>query len=301
MTSKLKTIGVLTSGGDSPGMNAGIRAVVRTAIANNVKVIGIREGYTGLINGYFEEMTLRSVSNILQLGGTKLLAGRSKEFMTEEGISKAVENINKWGLDALVVLGGDGSLKGALELTKRGINCIGIPCTIDNDFGSSEYTIGFDTASNTAMELVDKLRDTAQSHHKCNLVEVMGRDSGEIALHSGIACGATSIIIKEKGFDLQHDIIDRINKFFKTGKHHFIIVIAEGITNVHELATQIEKETGIGTRATVLGHVQRGGSPTAKDRVMASYMGYKAVDILLNGGENRAVVVKCGKVTDIPL
>lgn len=295
---EMKTIGVLTSGGDSPGMNAAIRAVVRAGIAKGLRVIGIRRGYNGLINGDMIEMNLRSVSDIIHRGGTVLYTARSPEFKTEEGLQKAVSVCKEMGIDGIAVIGGDGSFRGASDLSERGIPCVGIPGTIDNDISSSESTIGFDTAVNTVMEMVDKLRDTTESHDRCSVVEVMGRRAGYIALHAGIAVGATCIIVPEVKVDIEKDIIPKLQRIQKTGKKHFIIVVAEGIGRVDEIAKLIEEKTGIESRPTILGHVQRGGSPTVQDRLMASEMGYYAVELLSKGIGNRVIAIKNSQVVD---
>lgn len=297
----IKTIGVLTSGGDAPGMNAAVRSVVRTAIAMGLNVKGIHHGYNGLIEGDIFDMNVRSVSDIIHRGGTVLYTARSPLFKTEEGVNLAVENCKKFGIDGIVVIGGDGSFRGARDLSLKGIPCIGIPGTIDNDIASTEYTIGFDTAMNTAMEMVDKLRDTTQSHERCSVVEVMGRRAGWLALQTGIAVGATSILVPEVSFDFENDIINEIKLSQKTGKMHYIIVVAEGVGNVHEIAKLVEEKTGIVTRATVLGHVQRGGSPTVRDRVMASGMGYEAVRLLKEGIGNRVIAYRDNKVVNFDI
>lgn len=296
-----KTIGVLTSGGDAPGMNAAVRAVVRSGIQKGFRVLGIKRGYTGLISGDVEEMELRSVSDIIHKGGTVLYTARCPEFKTEEGMQTAINTCKQLGISGLVVIGGDGSFRGATDLSKRGIPCIGIPGTIDNDIPSSDYTIGFDTALNTVTDLVDKLRDTSQSHDRCSVVEVMGRMCGDIALRAGVASGATTIIVPEVPFDFQRDIIDRFNATQNSGKKHFIVIIAEGVGGSEELTKRIEKETGIVSRLTVLGYVQRGGSPTVYDRVMASRMGDYAVELLSRGVGDRVVVYKNSKVTDFDI
>lgn len=295
---KQKTIAVLTSGGDAPGMNAAVRSVVRSALYRGFKVLGVRRGYNGLIHGDMFEMNLRSVSDIIHRGGTALFTARCPEFATEAGMQQAINICNDAGIEGVVVIGGDGSFRGARDLSNRGINCVGIPGTIDNDIASSDYTVGFDTAMNTAMEMVDRLRDTAQSHDRCSVVEVMGRGAGYLALHVGIAVGATSVIVPEVPYDLERDVIDRMRKTQRTGKKHFIIVVAEGIGGVEEMAKEIQAKTGIESRATVLGHVQRGGSPTVNDRVMASAMGYHAVELLANDIGNRVVVVKGQDIVD---
>jgi 6-phosphofructokinase 1 len=295
---EMKTIGVLTSGGDAPGMNAAIRAIVRTGISKGMRVIGIRRGYNGLINGDMIEMNLRSVSDIIHRGGTILYTARSPEFKTEEGMEKAVRVCKEMGIDGIAVIGGDGSFRGASDLSTRGIPCVGLPGTIDNDISSSENCIGFDTAVNTVKENVDKLRDTTESHDRCSVVEVMGRRAGYIALHAGIAVGATCIIVPEVKVDIEKDIIPKLQNIQKTGKKHFIIVVAEGVGRVDEIAKLIQDKTGIESRATILGHVQRGGSPTVQDRVMASEMGYYAVELLSQGIGNRVIVMKDNKVVD---
>ena len=293
-----KTIAVLTSGGDAPGMNAAVRAVARAALSKGIKVYGVRRGYNGLLNGDVFEMNLRSVSDILSKGGTVLYTARSPEFNTKEGVKKAADNCRKLGIDGVVVIGGDGSFRGARDLTGEGIPCIGVPGTIDNDISSSDYTIGFDTAMNTAMEMIDKIRDTAQSHDRCSVVEVMGRRCGDIALEVGIAIGASAILVPEVPYDLKKDVIDVLLKNRETGKKHFIIVVAEGIGGIDGIVKEIEAQTGIETRGTVLGHVQRGGSPTLRDRVVASRMGYRAVELLEEGQSNRVVEMKDNHIVD---
>ena len=298
MAKNVTAIGVLTSGGDAPGMNAAVRAVVRTAIDMGIKCYGIRRGYNGLIEGDIVEMTLRDVSDIIHRGGTVLYTARSPMFKTEEGMKLAIDNCKKFGISGIVVIGGDGSYRGARDLSMRGIPCVGLPGTIDNDISSTDYTIGFDTAMNTAMEMVDKLRDTTQSHERCSVVEVMGRRAGWIALESGIAVGATAILVPEVPFNLDRDVIAKIQKTQQSGKKHFIIIVAEGVGEVQNQADEIEKKTGIESRATVLGHVQRGGSPTVRDREMASCMGYYAVELLSRGIGNRVVSYRNGKILD---
>lgn len=301
MDSRIKTIAVLTSGGDAPGMNAAVRAVVRAGISYGMRVMGVLRGYNGLLTGDVIEMNLRSVSDIIHHGGTVLFTARSPEFNTPEGVQKAADNCRKLGIDGVVVIGGDGSFRGARDLTHAGIPCVGVPGTIDNDIASSEYTIGFDTAMNTAVEMVDRLRDTTESHDRCSVVEVMGRRCGDLALQTGIAVGATSILVPEIPFDFQKDIIDRMYFTQKTGKKHFIIVVAEGVGGVDQLAKDIEEKTGIETRATVLGHVQRGGSPTLRDRVVGSEMGCCASKLLFEGIGNRVVVMRENKVVDLDI
>ena len=296
-----KTIAVLTSGGDAPGMNAAIRAVVRSGITSGLRVMGVRRGYNGLLTGDVFEMNLRSVSDIIHRGGTMLYTARSPEFNTPEGVQKAADQCRKLGIDGVVVIGGDGSFRGARDLTGAGIPCIGIPGTIDNDIASSEYTIGFDTAMNTAVQMIDRLRDTTESHDRCSVVEVMGRRCGDLALQTGIAVGATTILVPEVPYDFQKDIIERMQFTQKTGKKHFIIIVAEGVGHVAELADSIEKQTRIETRATVLGHVQRGGSPTLRDRVVASEMGFHAVQLLSEGKSNRVVVMQKSEIIDLDI
>ena len=298
---KIKNIAILTSGGDAPGMNASVRAIVRYAISKKLRVFGVRRGFMGLRTGDIFEMNLRTVSDVLHRGGTILYSSRDKKFETEEGMREAYNTCKKFKIDAVIVIGGNGSLKGAKDFSEKGINCIFVPATIDNDVACSDYSIGFDTAMNTAMEMVDKIRDTAQSHEKCSVVEVMGRDCGDIALRTGIAVGATAILIPEVKYDFEKDVIERIKYTQNMGKRHFIIIVAEGSAKSDEIAKQIESQTGIYARSTILGHVQRGGSPTLQDRVAASVMGCHAVDILLGGGENRAVVSKCGNIIDFDL
>lgn len=295
-----KTIGILTSGGDAPGMNAAVRAVTRTAISKGMKVIGIRRGYNGLIHGDMFEMNERSVSDIIQRGGTILYTARCPEFRYAEGVEKARQRCVEANLSGIVVIGGDGSFRGAADLSKVGIPCVGLPGTIDNDIACTEYTIGYDTAMNTAMEMVDKIRDTAQSHDRCSIVEVMGRNAGYIALNTGIACGATSIITPEVPYSID-EIVAKMIETRKTGKQHFIIVVAEGVGNSEQIAKEIEERTGIESRATILGHVQRGGSPTVRDRVVASQMGYYAVELLEKGIGNRVVGMKDNKIVDFDI
>lgn len=293
---KKKTIAILTSGGDAPGMNAAVRSVVRASLNRDFRVIGIRRGYSGLINGDVFEMNLRSVSDIIHRGGTVLYTARCPQFQTAEGIKKAVNTCNVLGIDSVVVIGGDGSFRGAAELSKQGIQCVGIPGTIDNDVSCTEYTIGFDTAMNTATEMVDKIRDTAQSHERCSVVEIMGRSCGDLALHTGIAVGAMAILVPEVPFDFQEDIINKMKMSQMMGKKHFIIIVAEGVGNVEEIAKKVQKLTGFETRATVLGHVQRGGSPSLRDRVVASKMGCMAIEIISKNLGSRIVAMQNGKI-----
>lgn len=296
-----KTIAVLTSGGDAPGMNAAVRAVVRSAIASGMDVKGIRHGYNGLLSGDLFNMNLRSVSDIIHRGGTMLFTARSPEFQAPGGVEKAVDTCHKLNIDGVVVIGGDGSFRGARELTNKGIPCVGIPGTIDNDIACSEYTIGFDTAINTVMEMVDRIRDTAQSHDRCSVVEVMGRRCGDIALHSGIAVGATAVLVPEIPYDFEQEVVKRIKFTQMTGKKHFIIIVAEGIGGADKIADDIQRTTGIESRVTVLGHVQRGGSPTVRDRVIASVMGSRAVGVLARGQSNRVIALQNGNVVDLDI
>ena len=301
MSQTQKSIAVLTSGGDAPGMNAAVRAVVRAGINKGMKVYGVYRGYNGLLNGDVEEMNLRSVSDIIGNGGTMLYTARSEEYATPAGIQRAADFCRSIGVSGVVVIGGDGSFRGARCLTNAGINCIGVPGTIDNDIACSEYTIGYDTAMNTAVEAIDKLRDTTQSHDRCSVVEVMGRNAGYIALNVAIASGAMAVLLPEKEFDMQRDILDKIVETQRTGKRHFIVIVAEGIGHSQEIANEIQARTGIDTRATILGHVQRGGSPTLRDRVNASAMGYHAVCLLEQGKYNRIVGMKGEKLVDYPV
>lgn len=297
----MKSIAVLTSGGDAPGMNPAVRAVVRTACQRGIKVYGVDRGYTGLINGDIHEMNLRSVSDIITRGGTILYSARCPEFKTEEGLQKAIATCKKFGIDGMVIIGGDGSFRGARDLSLRGIPCIGLPGTIDNDISCTDYTIGYDTCLNTIVQMVDRIRDTSESHDRCTVVEVMGRGAGYLALEAGIAVGATSIIVPEVEYDIERDVIARIREFQKTGKKHFIVIVAEGVGGTAEIAKKIEAETGVESRATILGHVQRGGSPTARDRIMASQMGSRAVDLLTQGIGNRVIGIRDNKIVDFDI
>lgn len=300
METKQKTIGVLTSGGDAPGMNAAVRGVVRAAIKKGMRVIGIKRGYNGLINGDMIEMNMRSVSDIIHRGGTILYTARCLEFKEPEGVLKAKNNCIDAGIDGIVAIGGDGSFRGAADLSKEGIPCVGLPGTIDNDIASTDYTIGYDTAMNTAMEMVDKIRDTVQSHDRCNVVEVMGRHAGYIALNAGIACGATCILVPEIQVDLDK-VIEKITIARKLGKQNFIILVAEGIGKSEEIAKKIEQATGIESRTTILGHVQRGGNPTVRDRVLASQLAYRAVELLEQGVGNRVIGIQKDEVVDFDI
>ena len=301
MDKQIRRIGVLTSGGDAPGMNALIRSVVRSASANDISVLGIRRGYSGLINGDIIEMGARSVDGIVRKGGTMLYTARCKEMLTEEGLQKAADTCRYLGIDGLICCGGDGTFRGAQALSRKGVPCIGVPGTIDNDIGCSDYTIGFDTACNTAIECIDKLRDTMQSHERCSVVEVMGRRAGHLALQVGCAVGATAICLPERQLDFDTEIVERMRIGRIKGRNHHIIIVAEGYGSAQDVADQIHEATGIDTRVTILGHIQRGGSPSAMDRVMATRMGYAAVRALMEGKTNRVVVSDNNIVTDIDI
>ena len=293
----MKTIAVLTSGGDAPGMNAAIRAVVRTAIDKGLKVKGIQRGYSGLINGEIFDMDRHSVSDIIQRGGTILRTARCKEFLKEEVREKAANVLKVFGIDSLVVIGGNGSFMGAQKLSKLGVKTVGLPGTIDNDLSYTDYTIGFDTTLNTVLDAINKLRDTSTSHERVSIVEVMGRDCGDIALFSGIAGGAESVIVPEKGYDFK-ELCKNILEGKLRGKMHNLIILAEGVGGAAELAKKVEEATGIEARATILGHIQRGGSPSAFDRMLASRMGVKAVEVLLEGKTSRVIGIREGKIID---
>ena len=297
----IKTIGVLTSGGDAPGMNAAIRAVVRSGISSGVEVKGIRRGYAGLLEEDIIDMGTMSVSDIVQKGGTILYTSRCKEMTTPEGQKKAADICRKHGIDGIVVIGGDGSFRGAQKLSMNGINTIGVPGTIDLDISCTEYTIGFDTACNTAMEAIDKVRDTSASHERCSIIEVMGRTAGHIALWCGISNGSEYVLIPERYDNDEQKIIEKIRAKRRIGKKHHIIVNAEGIGDSYGMAERIEAATGIETRATVIGHIQRGGNPTCRDRVYASAMGVKAVDLLVDGQTNRVVAYRSGHFCDFDI
>ncbi|WP_010234816.1 6-phosphofructokinase [Clostridium arbusti] len=293
----MKTIAVLTSGGDAPGMNAAIRAVVRTALDKGLRVMGIKRGYSGLINGELFEMERKDVSDIIQRGGTVLRTARCAEFLTDEGRKKAAGVLKVFGVDGLVVIGGNGSFMGAQKLSKLGIATVGIPGTIDNDLSYTDYTLGFDTTLNTVLDAINKLRDTSTSHERVSIVEVMGRDCGDIALYSGIAGGAEGVLIPEKGYDFD-ELCKIILQGKLRGKMHSLILVAEGIGGSIELAKKVEDVTGIETRATILGHIQRGGSPSASDRMLASRMGVRAVEVLIEGKSSRVIGIRDNKITD---
>jgi 6-phosphofructokinase 1 len=298
MPNSVKRIGVLTSGGDAPGMNAAIRAVVLTALHLDIECVGIRRGYNGLISGDIAPMTAEDVEGIQRRGGTILYTARSKEFMTKNGLKRAADNCRYMDIEGLVIIGGDGSYRGALALSKLGIPVIGLPGTIDNDIGCTTYTIGFDTACNTAIDAVDKLDDTMQAHERCSVVEVMGHRAGHLALNVGIAAGATVTLTPEMEIDYEKDVFDRIRNARLGGQTHFTVIVAEGAASAHLVAEKIRDETGIETRVTTLGHIQRGGSPLVRDRVTASRMGYKAVRLLAGGVFNRIVSMDGEKCVD---
>lgn len=293
----MKRIGVLTSGGDSPGMNAAVRAVVRKAIFHEVEVFGIYYGYQGLLTGNIQKLEAGDVGDIIQRGGTKLYSARCEEFKSPEGQNRAIEQLKKHGIEGLVVIGGDGSYRGAMALTEKGFPCVGVPGTIDNDIPGTDYTIGFDTALNTIIEAIDKIRDTATSHERTFIIEVMGRDAGDLALWAGLAGGAETILIPEVDFDMD-DMIDRLQKGKKRGKKHSIIIVAEGVMSANKLAELIHGKVDLETRVSVLGHIQRGGSPTGRDRVLGSLFGARAAEVLLEGNGGRAIGMKNHQVVD---
>ncbi len=301
MEKKVKRIGVLTSGGDAPGMNAAVRAVVRTAIANGVECVGIRRGWQGLINSDFVPLTRESVGHILSRGGTILYTARSDEFMSEKGRLKAVATCKMLGLDGVVAIGGDGTFRDALELSRLGVPVVGVPATIDNDVGCTNYTIGFDTACNTAIDCIDKLRDTMQSHERCSVVEVMGRNAGFLALYVGIAVGATTVLVPERPIDFQRDVVERIQDSRLAGNTHFMIVVAEGVGSAVEIGKRIHDAVGMDPRVTVLGHIQRGGAPNARDRETATRMGYYAVNAFVEGRGNCIIATQEGGIVEIPI
>jgi len=297
----VKRIGVLTSGGDAPGMNPCVRAVVRTALHHGIECYGIRRGYAGLIHGDVIKMDEKSVSHIIDRGGTILYTARCKEFMTDEGQQRAVSTCKFLGLDGIVAIGGDGTFRGASALSKHGINVIGIPATIDNDICCTNYSIGFDTAANTAVECIDKLRDTMQSHERCSVVEVMGRNAGFLAMYVGLAVGATAVLVPETKLDFERDVIEKIRQARLNGFTHYMIVVAEGACSAAEVASRIKDAIDLDPRVTVLGHIQRGGSPTARDRVNATKMGYLAVQMLIANKTNRVICTTDGRFTDIDI
>ena len=298
---EVKRIGVLTSGGDAPGMNTCIRSVVRTALHYGIECYGIRRGYNGLISGDILRMDEKNISHIINRGGTILYTARSKEFMTEEGQKKAASTCKFLGLDGIVAIGGDGTFRGAEALSKHGINVVCIPATIDNDICCTNYSIGFDTAANTAIECIDKLRDTMQSHERCSVVEVMGRNAGYLAMYVGLAVGATAVLVPEKEFNFERDVIERIRDARLKGFTHYMIVVAEGVASAAEIAANIKSAIDLDPRVTVLGHIQRGGTPSGRDRVNATKMGYLAVELLRQGKTNRVVCTHDGAFTDIDI
>ena len=297
----IKRIGILTSGGDAPGMNPAIRAIVRTAVAEGISVIGIKRGYAGLINGDVQELKNADVDGLTLKGGTILYTARCDEFLQSEYREKAAKTCKYLGLDGIIAIGGDGTFKGAVELARLGVQVVGIPATIDNDMGCTEYTIGFDTACNTALEAIDKLRDTGQSHERVSVVEVMGRSAGHLALYTGIAAGATAVLLPERPVDFENDIVEVIRRGCIRGRRHHIVVIAEGVGHATAYAKRIEEATGIESRVTVLGYIQRGGVPSARDRSTAAMMGVHALDCLKKSEGSKAVIVKGGNITDMPL
>ncbi len=297
----IKRIGVLTSGGDAPGMNACVRAVVRTALYHGVECYGIRRGYNGLITGDIVQLNEKNIAHIINRGGTILYTARSKDFLTEEGQKKAASTCKFLGLDGIVAIGGDGTFRGAAALSKFGLNVICIPATIDNDICCTNYSIGFDTAANTAIECIDKLRDTMQSHERCSIVEVMGRNAGYLAMYVGLAVGATAILVPEKPFDFEVDLIEKIRKARLNGFTHYMIVVAEGAGSAADIAAKLKDSIDLDPRVTVLGHIQRGGSPTGRDRVNATKMGYMAVEMLLAGKTNRVICTRDGAFTDVDI
>ena len=294
-------IGVLTSGGDAPGMNAAVRAVVRTAAAYNIECLGIRRGFNGLIYGEMTELKPHHVNGILAKGGTMLYTARCPEFKTEAGLDKARDNCKHRGIDGIVAVGGDGTFRGALDLARRGVNMMCIPATIDNDIGCTNYSIGFDSACNTAISAIDKLRDTMQSHQRCSVVEVMGRHAGHLASYVGIAVGAIGVLVPEREDDYKQDLIEKIRRGHARGRTHFIVIVAEGVGSGHEVADMLKEETGIDTRVTTLGHIQRGGTPSARDRVTASRLGRHAVTSLMQGRTNRVIGIIGGTLQDFDI
>ena len=301
MDKVFKRIGVLTSGGDAPGMNPAVRAVARTAVAFNMECIGIRRGWQGLINSDFVTLDAASVGHILSRGGTILYTARSEEFMNEKGRMKAVSTCKMLGLDGIVAIGGDGTFRGALELSRLGVPVVGVPATIDNDIGCSNYTIGFDTACNTAIECIDRLRDTMQSHERCSVVEVMGRNAGFLALYVGLSIGATAVLVPERELDFERDVVERIRNARLAGATHFMIVVAEGVGSAVDIGKRIQEAIGISPRVTVLGHIQRGGSPNARDRETATRMGYFAVKAMHEGRSNVIIGTRGGDLVETPI
>ena len=301
MANAVKRIGVLTSGGDAPGMNAAIRSVVRACTYMGIECVGIRRGYNGLINGDFTVLQNDNVAHIINRGGTMLYTARSDEFRTLEGQKKAAATCKLLGLDGIVSIGGDGSFRGLVELAKQGISVVGVPATIDNDIVCTDYTIGYDTAANTAVEAIDRLRDTMQSHERCSVVEVMGHRSGYLALYVGVAIGATAVLVPERPYDFEKHVAEKIRRARISGKTNFMIVVAEGAASGMAVGEQIKKELGLDPRVTILGHIQRGGSPTAKDRVTATRMGYEAVQLLAEGKTNRIVCASGDQIVNVDI
>lgn len=308
MECSMHRIGVLTSGGDAPGMNAAVRAVVRTASDYGVECVGIRRGWNGLILSDFVRLDAGSVSHVIDKGGTMLYTARSEEFMTEAGRDKALSTCKLLGLDAIIAIGGDGTFRGALALSRQAaqrgygaLKVVGIPATIDNDVGCSHYTIGFDTACNTAVECIDKLQDTMHSHERCSVVEVMGRRAGHLALYVGLSCGATSVLIPEKPVNFEEDVVEPIRRARLTGRTHYMVIVAEGVGSSYDIAAKIKEETSLDTRVTVLGHIQRGGAPSVRDRVTATHMGYSAVMLLANGKTDRVVCEQNSQYVDFDI
>ena len=297
----VRRIGVLTSGGDAPGMNAAVRSVVRSAVYRGIEVVGIRRGWNGLINGDISRLDEKSVAHIINRGGTILYTARSEEFRTEAGQRKAVNTCKLLGLDGIVAIGGDGTFRGARALSKYGISVVGIPGTIDNDIACTNYCIGFDTAANTAIECIDKLRDTMQSHERCSVVEVMGRNAGHLALYVGLAVGATAVLVPESKESFDMEVIEKIRNARLNGFTHYMVVVAEGAGSAFDVAAKIKDEIAIDPRVTVLGHIQRGGTPTARDRVNATMMGYRAVALLAEGKTNRVVCINNGIMCDVDI
>ena len=301
MSSAVKRIGVLTSGGDAPGMNAAIRAVARACLYRGIECIGIRRGYNGLISGDILRMDATTVSHIINRGGTILYTARSDEFRTQAGQERAAGTCKLLGLDGIVAIGGDGTFRGAEALSKHGISVVGIPATIDNDIVCTDYTIGFDTASNTAVDAIDRLRDTMQSHERCSVVEVMGRNAGHLALYVVLAVGATAVLMPEVPLNFEEDVVEKIRRARLSGKTHFMIVVAEGAGSAMSISDRIRETLGLDPRVTILGHTQRGGTPSARDRVMATRMGYAAVEVLAAGKTNRVICARQGSMVDVDI
>ncbi len=301
MEKRVRRIGILTSGGDAPGMNAVIRSVVRTAASKGIECVGIRRGYNGLITGDIIRLDADSVSRIINKGGTMLYTARSDEFMTEMGQNKAVATCKQFGLEGIIAVGGDGTFRGLLALSRHGISVVGIPATIDNDISCTDYCLGYDTAANTAVEAIDRLRDTMQSHERCSVVEVMGHRAGHLALYVSLATSATAVLIPEKEFNFENDIVENIRKARLSGKTHFMVIVAEGAAHATDICGKIKDELALDTRVTILGHIQRGGAPSARDRVTAATMGYEAVKALYEGKTNRVIRSISGKMEDIDI